>query len=259
VRSSLPERGRSLTGWRALGLEGDHPVDLSTAEAALAPDFIAGTPEQLQVATDATDWQEIDATISARVRGLLRVDDIFDFRLAVFPLAPVSACLSLGYHLTNRPHVRLFQYHRDNRTWVWPRRPAPAQDIVATGLDEVVPNCRSVAFLFHLSAVITDSALGSVGDGIERRVDFRVPRPSTAWLQHPAQVKSAAFEGRQAFERAVQLYPGATTWHLFYAGPAPVAVALGQQMNPTMCPQVQLYEYRHGKAQPYRASIRLGG
>jgi hypothetical protein len=112
VRSSLPERGRSRTGWRALGLEGDHPVDLSTAEAALAPDFIAEAPEHLRVALDGPDWQEVDRAIGARVTEILQGGDIFDFRLAVFALAPVSACVSLGYHLTNRPHVRLFQYHR---------------------------------------------------------------------------------------------------------------------------------------------------
>ena len=62
-----------------------------------------------------------------------------------------------------------------------------------------------------------------------------------------------------AFELAVQCFPHAEAWHVFYAGPAPVAVAIGQQINPTMCPRVQLYEYRHKEIPPYRASIRLGG
>lgn len=184
--------------------------------------------------------------------------EVFDFRLAVFPLAPVSACVSLGYHLTNRPHVRLFQYHRDERTWLWPRRVAPAQDLTLSGLATANPSCRSVSFLFHLSAEITDSALSGLGNVFEHRVDFRVPHPSTAWLRHPDQIRWFSLETRQAFERAVQLYPNATIWHLFYAGPAPLAVALGGQLNPTMCPQVQLYEYRHREEPPYKPSIRLG-
>jgi hypothetical protein len=36
-------------------------------------------------------------------------------------------------------------------------------------------------------------------------------------------------------------------------------VALGQQLNHTMCPKVQLYEYRHKGEPPYRPSILLGG
>jgi hypothetical protein len=36
-------------------------------------------------------------------------------------------------------------------------------------------------------------------------------------------------------------------------------VAIGQQVNPTMCPKTQLYEYRHNNSPPYIASICLGG
>jgi hypothetical protein len=56
----------------------------------------------------------------------------------------------------------------------------------------------------------------------------------------------------------MQVFPRARLWHLFYAGPAPVAVAVGQQINPTMYPPVQLYEYRHKENPRYRSSIRLG-
>jgi hypothetical protein len=139
----------------------------------------------------------------------------------VFPLAPVSASISLGYHLTNWPHVRLFQYHRDDRTWAWPLRPAPAPDITVFGLDREDGTSRSAAFLFHYSAVVTDTAIEGLGASNGPRIDFRVPNPSTGWLQHPEQVKLAAFEARRAFERAVQVYPRAETWHIFFAGAAP--------------------------------------
>src|SRR5437899_2831192 len=107
VRACLPERGRSTTGWTALALRGDHPLDLGTAAEALTPDFILGRPQLLQVPTDAADWQALDENITIAARQLLAGEDTFDRRIAVFPLAPVSACISLGYHLTSRPHVRL--------------------------------------------------------------------------------------------------------------------------------------------------------
>ena len=258
VRSSLPERGNSRIGWTVLCLASEHPVDVSTVNEALGPDFGAGEAQLLQVPLDPADWGAVDAATAGRVQALLAAGDPFDCRLAVFPLAPVSACLSLGYYLTNRPHVRLFQYHRDDHTWAWPRRAAPAQDIEVSGLENGDSNCRTLGFLFHYSAVITDSAIASLSLGLNRRIDFRVPTPSTSWLQHPDQVKWAASEARQAFEQAVHLFPQAECWHLFFAGPAPVAVAVGQQLNPTMCPRAQLYEYRHRENPPYRASIQLG-
>ena len=52
-------------------------------------------------------------------------------------------------------------------------------------------------------------------------------------------------EARHAFEQARQIFPNADKWHIFYAGPAPVGVVIGQQINPTMYPRTQLYEYRH--------------
>jgi hypothetical protein len=259
VRASLPERGRSRTGWVGVCLQGDHPIDVSGANAAVSPDFIAGEVVRIQVPTEPSSWQDVHVGIADQTRQLLAQGDVFDRRIAVFPLAPVSACVAFGFHLTSRPHVRLFQYHRDDRSWCWPRSDCPAEDVSANDLESGDALCSDVVFLFHLSARITDSALESVNLSMARRVDLRVARPSSMWLQHPDQVKWVAFEARRAFERSVQLFPAATRWHILFAGPAPIAVAIGQQVNPTMCPKTQLYEYRHNNSPPYIASICLGG
>lgn len=258
VRASLPERGRSVTGWSVLCLRGDHPIDLGTVTAALSPDYIAGEPQTLRVPGETDDWQAVDTAIASCVAELMAGADAFDFRLAVFPLAPVSACLSLGFQLTNRPHLRLFQFHRDDRTWVWPRQDPPPRNIEVTGLEEEDRDCTEVAFVFHLSAIVADAAIADTPAAGARRVNIRVPEPSTAWLQHPEQLKELASAARRAFESALRLFPAAARWHLFYAGPAPAAIAIGQQVNPTMCPPVQLYEFRMRETPPYRSSIRLG-
>jgi hypothetical protein len=258
VRTSLPERGRSTTGWTALALLGDHPVDLATAPEAVSPDFIAGTPQVLKVPTEARDWQEVDRAIAAKAQELLSGEDAFDRRLAIFPLAPVSACLSLGYHLTSRPHIRLFEHHRDERNWSWSNADAPARNIRVSGLDSGPSNHAEATFVFHYSASITDDVLIEAGAPLGFRVDLRVPEPATGWLRHSDQLLWGAQEARRAFERTMQLLPNAEKWHLFFAGPAPLAVAIGQQLNPTMYPCVQCYEYRHRESPRYRASIRLG-
>jgi hypothetical protein len=259
VRASLPERGRSRTGWTTLALRGDHPVDLATAAEALSPDFIIDPMQVLQVPTYPDDWQAEDGIIAAEVSRLLAQGDAFDHRIAVFPSAPVSACISLGYHLTSRPHVRLFQYHRDERNWAWPRLPAPAEDIAVTGIDAAPTSADAVTFLFHFSAIITDDVFAEAGVPPSARIDFRIPEPSTGWLRHHGQIILAAQQARCAFERAMQRFPCAATWHLFYAGPAPIAVAIGQQLNPSMYPKAQLYEYHHTESPRYRPSICLDG
>jgi hypothetical protein len=151
VRASLPERGRSKRGWVTLLLQGAHPIDTDTLDAALSPDFMQGAPVQLTANGDDIGWRSTCKRIADEAHRLLAEGDPFNFRVAVFPLAPVSACIALGYHLTNRPHVRLFQYHRDEHTWQWPRVSVP-DDITVEGLpDAENATCRSVAILVHLS------------------------------------------------------------------------------------------------------------
>jgi hypothetical protein len=50
---------------------------------------------------------------------------------------------------------------------------------------------------------------------------------------------------RELFEDCINFRPSAQKWHLFYAGPAPGGVIVGQELNPTMTPPVQLYEFSH--------------
>ena len=218
VRAQLAGTGRSSTGWKAVSLVGDHPVDLATADAALSPDFMNGDPAVSACRRIRRIGRLSTGTSPRRRAALLTGDDLFDQRIAVFPLAPVSACMSLGYHLTSRPNVRLFQHHRDERTWAWPRLPLPAQDITVTGFDERDAECQVVTFLFHLSAVITDAVVAEMAEPVGHRVDIRVETPSTAWLRHPDQIRWAAAAARQAFEQAMQDFPGCRLWRVLYAG-----------------------------------------
>ena len=52
------------------------------------------------------------------------------------------------------------------------------------------------------------------------------------------------------FEAAAICYPGSQRWHILYAGPAPGGVVVGQQLNPTMIPKVQLYEFQRPRHIP---------
>lgn len=260
VRNSLPERGRSTTGWATILLQGSHPFDLEPAIAALIPDFPSGDPLVVRVEPDKESWQSIQTRLAEHVNTLLNTGDPFDFRLAIFPLAPVSACLALGYYLTNRPRVRLFQYHRDDYSWSWSNKASSPNDIKVTGLTDIkIAFTDEIAICFHLSAFITEESINEVIKSSSLvKVDVTVANPSTSWLQHQDQLKELSKIARKIFEQGIKYYPKATKWHIFYAGPAPVGVIIGQQINPTMCPPVQLYEYRHKSSPAYQPSIVLG-
>lgn len=255
VKASLPERGRSTRGWRAILLRGDHPVDPATFEEALSPDHIDGRVSELSVAGIGADWSEVPAMLNRGLEQALAVNDLFESRFAVFPLAPVSACLYLGYLLTNRPTVQLHQFHRDERTWAWPRMPADRDGLSVATLNS--PESPSdVAFLFELSATIDRERVTAILPARTHVVAVSVQTPRTSWLQSPRQLIDLARAAREIFEDAMAICPGAARWHVFYAGPAPGAVAVGQQLNPTMTPPVQFYEFRHPNHIP---SVLIGG
>jgi hypothetical protein len=71
-----------------------------------------------------------------------------------------------------------------------------------------------------------------------------VPDHSTSWLKSKTQLDELARKAREMFETASASFPRSTRWHILYAGPAPGAVVIGQQLNPTMVPLVQLYEFQ---------------
>lgn len=256
VRKNLPERGLSTTGWPLLAVSGTEKINVDDAITALSPDFPKGEPTCFEVVT-TKGWEKIETELRGLVSSLFGESDRFEFKMAVFPLAPVSSCIMLGYLLTNRPRVKLFQYHRDVQTWVWPDIPSPTNVLNENGFpkDESSDD-GDIAIKFELSAKVRDESVMEVSKP-QAIVSVSVPEVTTAWLQHPDQLVSLGQFARKVFEKCLGNFPRAKTWHIFYAGPAPGAVLIGQQINPTMSPKIQLYEYQQGRTPAYEASVLL--
>jgi hypothetical protein len=243
VRTALPERGFSSMQWSVVKLQGDFAFDPSTIAEALSPDQ---EKDQLQLSASPSrdSWASIQDELRSRIEEKLLKQDPLSSRIAVFPLAPVSACLFSGYLITNRMNVRAFQYHRDDATWAWPkdfRKPTSPTFIEQA---EARSASAEVLFSFELSAPIDASLARLTIDGEQAVYQCSVPDPSTAWLKCKAQLDELARKAREMFELASTRYPQSGRWHIFYAGPAPGAVVVGQQLNPTMIPAVQLYEFQ---------------
>lgn len=256
VRAALPERGKSTRGWLPVILQGEHPVDVEAALAALAPDFPAVNPIILSAPYTA-DWTPALAALRGGVDAISEAGDPFEKRFAVFPLAPVSACVALGYLLTDRPNVRLFQHHRQDRTWGWISIPTLQRDLTTAFPATPDSAAREIAICFHLSAAIAISDLPEQFANGANVVHVRVEHPSVQWLKEPAQLEWLTETAAEVFEQVGGAFPKAERWHIFYAGPAPGAVIVGQQLNPTMSPQTQLYEFARASQPRYLPSIVL--
>ena len=260
VRASLPERGLSRTGWTVLLLQGGHPIDAQQTVSTLRPDYPENSPHIVQVCPGREDWQQVRNRIASSVQVMFERNDPFNQRFAIFPLAPVSACVTLGFCLTDRPRVKLFQYHRHSQSWDWGVSRQTGYDAKIMGLPGRANRRRGELILrFELSAAIQKAQLRGVGRNVIGTVRLRVPQPSTSWLRAADQLDSLGEKAHELFQDILRKYPNATRWHLLVATPAPAAVKIGQAMNPSMIPPVQLYEFNRGTTPAYVPSIRLGG
>jgi hypothetical protein len=249
VRTALPERGFTNLRWNVLRLQGDFPFDATTIAEALSPDQDAGVL-QISVSAARESWNSIQESLKTRIHALIADSDAVASRVAVFPLAPVSACIYVGYLLTNRLNVRGFQYHRDQATWIWPKNSEGLTTPVVAGPVGSISASAEVFFLFELSAPVDASETLEVPGKDSAVYRCSVPDLSTGWLKSKAQLDELARKAREMFEAAAISYPNSPRWHVFYAGPAPGGVVVGQQLNPTMIPEVQLYEFQRPRHIP---------
>jgi hypothetical protein len=130
--------------------------------------------------------------------------------------------------------------------------------LVIEGLpSEPNPATSEVGICFHLSAAIHLGDLPAPFCEGQNIIHVRIPQPSVKWLISSAQLDWLAETTVEAFENLGLAFPNAERWHLFYAGSAPGAVKIGQQINPTMSPPAQLYEFSKSSAPRYRPSVVL--
>lgn len=249
VRIALPERGSTNLSWNVVRLQGAFPFDPTTISAALSPDQEASLTH-IHVSATRDSWASIQEGLKTQIHALIESSDPVASRIAVFPLAPVSVCVYVGYLLTNRLNVRSFQYHRDEATWIWPKDPGSLTMPAVEEIAKPAIASADVVFLFELSAPIdAQSVLDSIG---EPSAVYRcsIPDRSTGWLKSKTQLDELARRSREVFEAAAACYSRSSGWHILYAGPAPGGVVVGQQLNPTMIPRVQLYEFQRPRHIP---------
>ena len=260
VRTSLPERGLSRTAWTVILLQGGHPIDPQQAISALRPDSPANGPQVIEVCSGREIWQQMHDRVASSVQAILDRSDPFSRRFSIFPLASVSASVALGFYVTDRPRVRLFQYHRHTQSWDWGASRRGSCEARVVGLPSKVNRKRGELLIcFELSSRIEKAHLRGVGRDVIGTIRFQLPDPSTAWLRAESQLDALGQKTHEMLRSALRQFPNARCWHLLAATPAPAAVKIGQGMNPSMTPPVQLYEFMRSARPPYVPSIRLGG
>jgi hypothetical protein len=208
--------------------------------SALAPLGTVGASLDLMSDVANNSWELAAARQRRELDALLLATPPQRRRFAIFSLARIPLAVHLGYVLGDRTRVELFQYDRDRGAWSWDDDARPEGPVSWTASDCPEGRRDHAAIRVSLSAPVDPHPAHRAAF----EIDIRVPAPSVRWLRAPSQLAelSRVYEAALAAVRARRC----TRVHLYYAGPAPGAIALGRAYNPAMNPPLSLYEYsRH--------------
>lgn len=235
------------------------PIDVRSALRALDPASPIGAP--VFIRPDTSSWDSaaeyqriIIADVLAKSRRSLPP------RFAVFSIAPIPLVVQLGFLLTDSVPVRLYKFHIDTKSWEWPQ--VDPEDVDLDIQVEGVPQGRldqecDVLVRISLSARIEPCDTEEIAPGTPVQVDIFVDRPSRVWIRSRKQLTRLAEVFRGVVEEIRFKIPRCQRLHLFYAGPAPGAVVVGQQINPRMDPPVHVYEYSRQRSPRYELAAVL--
>ena len=236
-------------------------IDENEALEALQPVPALGPVAVVRPSVRTLGWVDAVKTQEAALRRILAGSEPELRRFAVFPLSEIPLLVHLGYLLTDIVPVRLFQYDRFERTWKW-----PVSDGSSTGSEVVevrgmppgvLTDVEHVVVRVSLSARVSPDQTREFSTGDCAEIDVGVASPSRRWLVSEAQLDDLRELFHRLFDDIVSRMPRCRSIDLFYAGPAPGAVALGQAINPRMVPPIRLFQFDRNASPVYSPVLTL--
>jgi hypothetical protein len=100
-----------------------------------------------------------------------------------------------------------------------------------------------VTLRISISARVSEADAMAGAPTAEHHVELNVAEPSTKWLNSGARLRAATKQINETFKALRNRFPACSKVHVFAAVPTPIAIALGQAVNPRMDPPIAMYEY----------------
>lgn len=175
----------------------------------------------------------------------------------IFPLSQIPLLIHLGNLITDTIPVQIFQYDRQEKNWVLN---APGtMDIKDLGLKCQV-NLKESSILVisvGISSIIHHEdikAMVSINNNDFMEITIQDPSiDRVLYKEHVDMVKNC-------FKNEVERLHQKKRYreiHLFYAGPAGLAVELGRAINRNMWPKVHLYHYDYRREPRYERAFSI--
>lgn len=182
--------------------------------------------------------------------------------LAIFPLHHTATLVLAGRIIGEARPVRVFQYHRQRRTWRWDSNatPLPTGTFAAEGLTS--QQAQEVLITVELTANLDLNALpvgmaDETSNGRMPWVRIKMPNPAPTCIQHPDDLDQFMNVARRAINH-VQDIMHAQRVHLIAMSPASTVFCFGQMLQAGHHPTYTLYD-RPGRDTPFVEAFSISG
>jgi len=213
---------------------------IAETEELIFNEFLTKTKNWLKFKKIQEEWWEIFS----------QMDKPKKFIICSINFIPLV--IQLGYLIHNTNTFEIFQYHPDENSWNWKQIKGEQADreffnIELFEIDDKL--ITEIALSISISGTVKDkNIIKAIGKDI-KIIKISVNNPNRTWLKFREQLLEFQNIYMSLLDKVVQVYPNLKKMHIFYAGPTPMAFIIGSHINPTIHPQLILYNY-YGKDSP---------
>jgi hypothetical protein len=171
----------------------------------------------------------------------------------IFPLSPIPLLIHLGSLLTDTVSYSIYQFDREKGLWV-SDNPGENKDIVLT-IEKGIKECDELAVLVSISGKVKMNSVTEVLGVDFDYLNVEIDDPDVKRVLYREDVVNIQAKIKYEIEKLMQ--QDYSKIHLFYAGPAGLAIEIGRGINPNIWSEVCLYQYNNRMTPKYQYALSI--
>ncbi|HDR6218341.1 TPA: SAVED domain-containing protein [Bacillus cereus] len=172
----------------------------------------------------------------------------------IFPLSPIPLLIHLGSLLTDTVPYSIYQFNRETGLWV-SDNPGTNKDIILT-CSKDVKDSAELAVLVSISDKVKNRTVEEVLDKEFDVISFEIDEPGLKRVLYKEDVVNIQAKIKDDIEKLLQQNDYKKI-HLFYAGPAGLAIEIGRGINLNIWSEVCLYQYNNRMSPNYQYALSI--
>jgi len=172
----------------------------------------------------------------------------------VFPLSPIPLLIDMGFLLTDTVPLSIYQFEREEGVWV-SDRPDRGKEVELSSSSDISGEDELAVLVSVSGKVKMKDVQESLGDKFDS-VSFEINDPGLKRVLYKQDVSYIQSHIKEGVEKLLQEQDYRKI-HLFYAGPAGLAIELGRGINPNIWVEVCVYQYSVRATPRYQYALSI--